>query len=188
MKKLNIPKDIQKYVFKHRIPYAIFFLLLMAVVAFICISSKYIPPIGTVIGLIAAFIIFYDLSVFKNNLFDKTWMGEIVKVKDLTVELPVRGTSRLVPYRKRSGTFIMFTLKNGDKSFNKIIRLPQNTPLNSLMDVYEPGNIMLHIGGTKQYVVFKKDQTSYICPVCGIENSSKSTQCVDCHHTLIKNI
>ena len=188
MKRLNVPKDIKKYVFKQRIPYVIFFLALMALITLICISSKYIPPIGTAVGIIVAFVIFYDLPIFKNNLFDKTWVGEIVKVRDLSVELPVRGTSRLVPYRKLSGTFIMFTLKNKDRKFKKIISLPKNTPLNSLMDIYTPGSHVSHIGGTKQYVVFKETNTSYICPVCGIENPAENTHCFDCRHTLIKNL
>ncbi|MBR6513971.1 MAG: hypothetical protein IKT46_03960 [Clostridia bacterium] len=186
MKDFKIPKDIRMYILKRRIPYVLFFLALMGIVTFICISCQYIPPVGVVIGLIVSFIIFYNLPVFKNNLFDKTWAGEVVKIKDLTVELPVRGANRLVPYRKTSGTFLMFSIKNGDTTSNKIIRLPKNVPLNSIMDIYPIGSYILHIGCTKQYVVFKDDQKSYICPICGIENHINAIKCFDCGHTLIK--
>ena len=192
MKKLNIPKDIKKYVFKRRIPYAIFFLLLIGIVAFICISSEYIPLAGMIIGPVIAFIIFYDLPVFKNNLFDKTWAGEIVKIKDLSVEVLARGSTvtyiAFGKYAKRSAAFIMLTLKNEDKVFEKIIRLPKNTPLNTLTDLYEPGNIMIHIGGTKQYMVFNENQKNLICPVCGIENPVNADKCFDCGHTLIRSL
>ncbi len=188
MKKLNIPKDIRQYVFKRRIPYAISFLLLMAVIAFICISSEFIPPIGTVIGLIVAFVIFYNLSVFKNNLFDKTFWGEVIKIKDLSLELPLRRSSIALPYRKYFQSYVKFTLKNGDEVFDRIIPIPENTPLNSFMDIYPVGSYILHIGGTKQYVVFKEEQKSYICPVCGIKNKISADKCVDCGHTLIKSI
>lgn len=192
MKKFYIPKDIQKYVFKRRIPYAILFILLMSVVAFICITSKYIPPIGVIIGLIVAFIIFYDLPVFKNNLFDKTWAGVVLKINDLNVTVPGKGVIGTYLSFKRYSTltanFLMITLKNGDEVFDKTIRMPKNFPVSSLTDVYTPGSRILHIGGTKQYVVFKEEQKSYICPVCGIENKISTAKCVDCGHTLIKSL
>ncbi len=192
MKGSKIPEDIRMYILKRRIPYAIFFLALMAVVAFICISSEYIPPVGTVVGLVAAFFILHDLRGFKNNLFDKTWHGEIVKVTDIALEIPRRGSLLAYyayrRYAKISAAFIMVTLKSGDKVFDKIISLPKNAPLNSIMDIYTPGSHILHIGGTKQYIVFKETNTSYICPVCGIENPTDASHCLDCGHTLIKNI
>ena len=139
-----------------------------------------------------AFVILYDLPVFKNNLFDKTWCAEIIKVKDLSVELPARGAVNTYiafrRYPKASGSFMMLTLKSDDKVFDKIIRLPKNTSLNSIMDIYTPGSYTLHIGGTRQYIVFKEPNTSYICPVCGIENPTDASHCLDCGHTLIKGL
>ena len=192
MKKIDIPKDIKKYVFKHRIPYAVFFLALMVLVAFVCVSGEYVSWAGTVLALIVAFFILAGLPVFKNNLFDKSWQGEILKINDLNVTVPGKGVIGTYLSFKRYSTFtanfLIITLKNGDEVFDKTIRMPKNFPVNSLTDIYTPGSRVLHIGGTMHYVALKENQHSYICPVCGIENDTENTNCLDCGHTLIKNL
>ena len=150
----------------------------------------------TVLGIIAEFPLFFILvNVYKKSEAKALLKGELKgkNIKELEYGIqndgqppiyrrgntPHNMSNRKVHPRRLNGT-VYLELENGD--IKEITNLHK-----SHMDIYEEGDILLKLAGTKYPVVISRQIDKQPCPICGEVNDMSNDSCHGCGLGIIKD-
>ena len=199
----NLPKDIVKYVNKEIARCISTFAILEIVAITISILTyeyftKSTNIIFSILMLIFLCAIPFFVSRFPFKLIDRSWHGVVtdVIVKSETGTYTAAGTKSF-PYDKN---VIYLKVKRDD---GKELRIParefgiRNHPgftvpnegdITKHLNDYSIGDHVYHFYGLKHNRIVKKNFEMIECVVCGTQNTNVRDDCINCGHSLIKNI
>ena len=191
--KLNVPKDIKRYILKKR---------LMRIIPFICLTAALVsilvfvpfsgdnPGLSKTITAILGIPLIVLLTGVPFKLIDSSWRGEVTEIRQKTFRKsaspgkPSFGSTRASRSELYNNWILTLKSDNG-----RIIRRnggpsPVYRP-DSFEDDYHIGDKVVHIAGTDYTVVLNHPDTVRCC-ICGISSDKKNDSCPGCGHTLIK--
>ena len=208
---MTLPEDLVKYVKKKVIRCIVLFVLLVCVtVAISILTWDYFAartPMAFHIGVIFWInVIPFFVAKFPWALIDKSWCGEVVEV---TVE-EEKGTVKIAVGRYwlyvKHVIYLDVKLENGKHKriaiqdfgskindigarYNQVsFAIPNAGDVTKHLDDYSIGDRVYHFYGLKHYYVEKKNLALTECVVCGFKNKEENDTCVNCGHSLIKNV
>ena len=199
----NLPKDIVKYVNKEIARCISIFAILEIVAIVISILTyeyftKSINLIFYIIVVIFLFAVPFFVSRFPFKLIDSSWHGVVteVTVKTETGTYTAAGT-KAFPYDKN---VIYLKVKRDDGKELRIparefgirshpgFSVPNEGDVTKHLNDYSVGDQVYHFYGLKHNRIIKKNYEMIECVVCGAKNSNERDDCINCGHSLIKNI
>ena len=186
---MNLPSDIRDYI-KSNISSKIIKWLLTtaAIVILLCVTNssfdvanEKVKSVIYTILLIAPIFIFKLPSLF----FDRSWSGVIKRLfTDDELHLESRAFLRTQGWNSRD-IVVYAEVQLDNKEETQIVELYRGKYDNqsaSLLSIYEVGNKVIHIKGTKyNQIISEKNIT---CVVCGSTNKRNNRVCSECGHTL----
>lgn len=204
---MTLPADIVKYIKKKIIRCVVVFLLLQCVtIAISALTWNYFAsrvPLAFHIGIIILInAVPFFVAKFPKNLIDSAWSGEIVAVNIKTKSKPFSAGGKVFPYtshqiildvKRDNGKVISIMVREIGEPNNVITQLlgytvPNQGDIKAFIEYYSIGDKIYHFYGLKHYYLEKEKKDFCICVICGAENKNSREKCVDCGHTLIKNI
>lgn len=185
--KIEIPEDIRTYVRKQRVKrllLCVVLFVILGVIGYFYINKLY--PLNRNLSYIFFSLMILLITGVPHKLIDSTWHGTIVSSKNVTSTEHVPGMPFTYNY---FWSAVHKKLAVADENGNVTIRRSEKIREKYSQDITDelvPGNYVVHVGGTKYTLVFTKNPEHFRCAVCGMENPSKNTHCVDCGHTMIR--
>ena len=208
--KMTLPVDLVKYVRKKVIRCIGLFVLLECVTVLICIWTwDYFAarvPFAFHIGVIFWInVIPFFVTKFPWALIDKSWCGEVVdvsieeKVGAYTLANFMGAYSKNIIYlnvKLDNGKHKRIAIQDFGSKINDIgarydqvsFAVPNAGDVTKHLDDYSIGDRVYHFYGLKHYYVEKKNLALTECVVCGFKNKEENDVCVNCGHSLIKNV
>lgn len=202
-----LPADIVKYVKKRVVRcVALFVFLVCATVAISILTWNYFAvrtPLAFHILLIVLInAVPFFVSKFPWALIDRSWNGEIVAVdiKTKSDAFSAGGQTHsftnhqiMLDIKKKNGKTVKIKVREVGEPNNVITKLsgytvPNQGDIKQFMDYYSVGDRIYHFYGLKHYYVDKKNVSLYECVICGAENKKDRETCIECGHSIIKNI
>ena len=200
---IDLPKDIVKCIYKKIARCVLLFLLLAGVSVLIGVLSWQTLEVKTgaffhvCILLLLAAVPFWA-SGFPRKLIDKSWTATVTEVciKERTGTF-TDGEGEVFPYsknviclkvRKDNGKEKYIAVKEFGIRRHKGFPVPNEGDVTHHLDDYSIGDKVYHFYGLEHYCVVKKNSEMAECVVCGASNPSERTDCLNCGHSLIKNI
>ncbi len=191
MKKIIVPEDLKK-IGRNKIIGRIvaFEMLLVASVLVLYFADNWLSTVSIenkVITYIFFLVLPFVLSGFPHKLIDKTWSGTVVKAEIRKVMCKdynykywyIKKWMPVVDVLKDKDDFVTETTTN--------VNLKENGDL----DMYSPGDKVIHVYGCDYlYVMPKKATDPVVCVVCGMKNYNKEDNagnrgcCKSCGHSL----
>lgn len=202
---MTLPADLVKYVKKKVILCIALFVLLMCItVAISILTWDYFAartPLAFHIGVIFWInVIPFFIAKFPWTLIDKTWCGEVVEVsveEERGAYNPGGVKDKVSSYVKHviylnvkleSGKYKRIAVQEFGKRRHVGFEVPNEGDVTKHVDDYSVGDKVYHFYGLKHYYVEKKNLALTECVVCGVKNKKDGDTCVNCGHSLIKNI
>ena len=199
----NLPQDLVKYVNK-RIARCITIFSVSEIVAIVIsiFSYDYIATNTNIVFYIFVVIFLcaipFFVSGFPFKLIDRSWHGVVTEVivKSETGTYAAAVT-KAFPYDKN---VIYLKVKKDD---GKELRIParefgiRNHPgftvpnegdITKHLNDYSIGDHVYHFYGLKHNRIVKQNFEMIECVVCGTQNTNVRDDCINCGHSLIKNI
>ncbi|MBQ8408707.1 MAG: hypothetical protein IJY39_07560 [Clostridia bacterium] len=199
----NLPKDIVRYVKKEIARRIIIFALLESFTVCICVLSwKYLATSVNIVFHICVLLLFFILpfffSGFPMKLIDKSWSGVVTEVfvKEETGTYTAAGV-KAFPYTKNV-IYLKVKKDNGEEA-RVIARefgirhhhgfpVPNEGDVTKHLNDYSVADTVYHFYGLKHNYIVKKNIDMIDCVVCGSQNHKERSDCLNCGHSLIKNI
>ena len=199
---MTLPVDLVKYVRKKVIRCIGLFVLLECVTVLICIWTwDYFAartPMAFHIGVIFWInVIPFFVTKFPWALIDKSWCGEVV---DVSIEEKV-GAYTIANFMGAYSKNIIYLNVKLDNGKNKCISIreyargrhigfevPNEGDVTKHLDDYSVGDRVYHFYGLKYYYVEKKNSALSECVVCGTKNKKDNDKCINCGHSIIKDL
>ncbi len=136
------------------------------------------------------------ISKLPGRLRNRTFYGTVEQVCVKTTYVDINWQGHLEPPPENHVVLLIVT-PEGKKITKKVYSVALKTPNKQTkdqlpkinMDIYEKGDVVVHLAGTSHTVVLPKPCDDHVkCAVCGHANAITQTVCKDCDHTLIKNL
>ena len=186
---MNLPSDIKQYInsnISSRLTK--WFLTTAAIVILLCLTnSSFDVANEKVKSFIYTALVILPVFIFRlPKLFlDRSWKGIIIRIfTNDELHLESRAFLRTQGWNSRD-IVVYAEVQLDNKQETQIVELYRGKYDNqsaSLISIYEVGNKIIHIKGTKYNQVISEKKVS--CVVCGHINRRNSYVCSECGHTL----
>ena len=190
---LNLPADLKKFARVSKLkPVLVFVLCELISLLFFFLSknfmyqTEYIAKYN-IIGHVFYAVIFlipFFISGIRQAFSDKTYLGEVEKVKVTTTQDYQRAFKPSIDTGYKRNTIYLFVRdQNGGVEKRKVYstRAKQDQEL----DYFKAGDRVFHIYGSKYTVIIPKpSDTMAQCAVCGITTDINEGYCHKCGYTL----
>ncbi len=190
---LNLPADLKKFARVSKLKPVLVFVLceLISLLSFFftkdfMYQTEYIAKYN-IIGHVFYAVIFlipFFISGIRQAFSDKTYLGEVEKVKVTTTQDYQRAFKPSIDTGYKRNTIYLYVRdENGDVEKRKVYstRAKQDQEL----DYFKAGDRVLHIYGSKYTVIIPKpSDTMAQCAVCGITTDINKGYCHKCGYTL----
>lgn len=200
---IDLPNGIEKYVYKKIARCVLMFMLLESVSVGISVLSWQALAAKTSsflhIGILVLLgIVPFFASGFPFKLIDKSWTGIVtdICVKEKTGTYTA-GEGEVFPYSKNV-IYLKVRKDNGKEKHiaarefgirsHKGFSVPNEGDVTKHLDDYSIGDKVYHFYGLKHYYIVKKNSEMVECVVCGTSNPKGREDCLNCGHSLIKNV
>jgi len=186
---MNIPPDIKEHINSAvGLKITKWLLTTAAIVILLCFTnSSFDVANEKVKSFIYTGLLIAPVFIFKlpRLIFDRSWSG-VIKRLFTDDELHLESRAFLTTQGWNSRDIVVYAeVQLNNKEETQIVELYRGKYDNqsaSLLSIYEVGNKIIHIKGTKYNQVISEKNVS--CVVCGHINRRKSQVCSECGHTL----
>ncbi len=189
-KAIKLPPDIEEFARekrqKNNVKIALCALLFIIFAFFLYVNADAVfKPENRAIRIFFASIFMsvpFLITGFPHKTNDKTYIGRVEKA---TVKTTYSGT--VGKYNNFVNTiYLTITTPDGKKLKKKVYSANANQKQS--YSLYEIGDTVFHLYGTKSVVVLpRKNDSHFECAVCEDVNAIANTVCRSCGHTLIKS-
>lgn len=201
--KERIPKDIVKYVNKNVIQCIVLFsfLEIIAIVASVLLCGYITANTNKIFYIFVVIILSaipFIVSRFPLKLIDKSWSGVVtdVIIKSETGTFTA-GHCEAFPYdknviylsvKKDNGREVRIKAQEYGIRSHPGFSVPNEGDVIKHLNDYSVGDKVYHFYGLKHNCIIKKNSELIECVVCGSQNSKERDNCLNCDHSLIKNL
>ena len=204
---MTLPEDVVRYVKKRVIRCIVLFVLLACIaVAISALMWNYFaektPLLFHITLIVLINMVPFFVSKFPKNLIDKSWSGEIIAVNIETKSDAFSAGGKTHSYtkhqimldvKKENGKTVKIKIKEVGEPNTVITKtlgyaVPNQGDIKRFVNYYSVGDKVYHFYGLKHYYVEKRNVEFSDCVICGCENQKDREMCVNCGHSLIKNV
>ena len=186
---MNLPTDIKSYVKSYIGSIITKWLVTTAgIIILLCVTnSSFDVANEKVKSFIYTALLIAPIFIFKipKLFFDRSWSG-VIKRLFTDDELHLESRAFLTTQGWNSRDIVVYAeVQLDNKEETQIVELYRGKYDNqsaSLLSIYEVGNKVIHIKGTKSNQIISEKKIT--CVVCGGVNKKSSHVCSECGHTL----
>ena len=199
----SLPNDIVRYVNRKIARCVIIFVLLESIAIGINILSwEYLATNTNIVFHICILLFLCIIPFFASGLpvklIDKSWSGVVTEVfiKEKTGTYTTGG-GKIFPYDKNV-IYLKVQKDNGKKvcvvahefgiRSHAGFSVPNEGDATQHLNEYSVGDKVYHFYGLKHNYIVKKNSEMIECVICGSHNQKERNDCLNCGHSLIKNI